>query len=236
MATPGEPTTSAEVTPVGMTVVTGAGGTVGSAARALMGGGPLLVVGRHQPPQTSATDLFVRADLAHDSGIRSACRAVARLGADGRPVNGLFLAAGVDDRTPASELATAPWETCLRVNAVAPLRMVAMAARCPRPGPLLPVVAVSSDVVTAPQPGTVVYGASKAALENGIRHAATELPIAALLLRLPDLGVPMTGRTRSHPPRPAPVLHAAVRAAVDHLTAPPVQAGVQIWEPPSCPN
>lgn len=220
---------------MGMTVVTGAGGTVGSSACAFMGG-PRLVVGRHQPSRMGTAELFFRADLAHEPGIRAACRAVTQLGSDRRPVNGLFLAAGVDDRTPVEELATAPWETCLHVNAVAPLRLVAVAARCPRSSPILPVVAVSSDVVTVPQPGTVIYGASKAALENGMRHAATELPIAVLLLRLPDIGVPMTGQARLDPPEPVPVLHTAVRAAVDHLTAPPAHAGVQIWEPPPCPS
>ena len=215
----------------GVTVVTGASGTVGGAARALIGGAHL-VIGRHRPPGLREPDLFVRADLAHGRGIRSACRAMARLGAGGRPVRGLLLSAGVDDRTPADGLATASWEPCLRVNAIAPLRLTAEAARYPRNGPVLPVVVVSSDVVTTPQPGTVVYGASKAALENGMRHAATELPIAVLLLRLPDIGVLMGGRARARPAEPAPVLNVALRAARHHLDAPPPHAGVQVWEPP----
>ncbi len=67
----------------------------------------------------------------------------------------------------------------------------------------LPVVVVSSDVVGGSLPATLVYAATKAAVEETFRHAAADLAppgIALLIVRLPDIGVPMRSALRAPTP------------------------------------
>ncbi len=93
---------------------------------------------------------------------------------------------------------------------------------------------ISSDVIGRCLPATAVYAAAKAAAEEAFRHAIADAPdpgMALLLVRLPDIGVPMgAARLPAGAPRPEPlpVLGAAAGAATRFITS-PHRACVEVW-------
>lgn len=217
----------------GAVVVTGASGTVGSALLPVLGrtGGPLVCIGRRRPEAMTEDGRLLRADLAVPQQVDAARGTLSGIAATGG-VRAVVLAAGVDDRTGFTDVRSQDWQRCMMINAFAQLRILGAAATGHR-GPL-PVVVWSSDVLDTNRPGSVVYAASKAALEEGVRQATADLPdpgLTALVIRLPDIGVPMDG---VHCPdrdalTPRPLLARAVNAAVAFVEAPPAQAGAVQW-------
>jgi NAD(P)-dependent dehydrogenase (short-subunit alcohol dehydrogenase family) len=205
----------------GALLVTGGSGTVGTALLPpLMRRFTHIVsVGRQRPIALRNTDRFLRADLASPSGIEAACIQLAG------PIGGVVLAAGVDSRASLGALTTAELETCMRVNCLAQLRLLGVATALHTGSRPLPLVVISSDVVGQRLPGTVAYAASKAALEEGVRHALTDnSALTVLIVRLGDIGVPMiqvNGTRPAHRAAPSDTLEDVIQRASAFLTDPP---------------
>ncbi len=211
--------------PPGIVLMTGASGTVGTWLRDhfLPGWPPRLVtIGRTRPLRLRPDDYFERADLADPAATEFACRRIAT----GPSVAALICAAGLDSRAGLHDLDQAAFTRCMQVNCLAHLHLLraATASRPAAPTAPLAVVVISSDVIGQQTPATFVYAAAKAAAEEAFRHATADMPppgAALLLVRLPDIGVPMHAATPgpSPPPRtprsqPLPVL--IYRRAGDH--------------------
>jgi NAD(P)-dependent dehydrogenase (short-subunit alcohol dehydrogenase family) len=224
--------------PQGTVLMTGASGTVGTWLRdqLLPGRLPRLVtIGRTRPLRLRPDDHFERADLADPAATDLACRRIAI----GPPVAALICAAGLDSRSALQDLDHAAFTRCMQVNCLAHLHLLraAMASRPAAPTAPLAVVVISSDVIGQHTPATFVYAAAKAAAEEAFRHATADMPppgAALLLVRLPDIGVPMRAATPGPPPphrtprsRPLPVLSTAVQAITGFLHQ--ARAGVTVW-------
>ena len=218
----------------GTLVVTGGSGTVGRAVlRALAGRwrGPVLAIGRRSP--TGATvDRFLEADLQDGQAVERACEELAVLQP---PIAGLLLAAGVDCRSSLESATHQDYWHVLTVNCLAHLHLLAagVPGDAGGDGPEVRAVVVSSDVVGSSQPGTIVYAAAKAALDTAVRHAAADRrQLRILLLRLPDLGIPMTDVRGQRPAvhgSASPALGRASRAASEFLLSPDRQDRVKVW-------
>jgi NAD(P)-dependent dehydrogenase (short-subunit alcohol dehydrogenase family) len=191
----------------------------------------IVVVGRTRPSGVREADAFIRADLAVPTDIEAACAALSH------PVRGVVLGAGVDSRAGLAAVTGPEFQQCMRVNCWSGLRLLSALSQ-PRTVQrrTLPVVVISSDVLGGSLPDTVAYAASKAALEEGLRHAVADFPspgLAVLFIRLPDLGIPML-RTDGTRPEPTPpprsaVLDVAVERAVVFLLTPPPPGTVEMF-------
>ncbi|MFI0350959.1 SDR family NAD(P)-dependent oxidoreductase [Actinomadura sp. 9N407] len=193
----------------GALLLTGASGTVGTAllrALAPVWPGELVALGRTCPwPRAAPTRRFVPADLGDPAAVARVGRRLAK----GPPIGALVCAAGMDARASLHGIDIQAAATCAQVNCWAHLQLLDAATQTRRQpgasaGPL-PTVLVSSDVIGDAQPATLIYAAAKAAAEEAFRHAAADTAppgIAVLILRLPDIGVPMRAATPGPPPPP----------------------------------
>jgi len=210
-------------------LITGGSGTVGTAlvpavARRFS---RTLAIGRQRPVGLRTTDSFIRADFSQPSEVDATCAHIMA------PIAGVVLAAGVDSRASLAEVTVAEFETCMRVNCLSAIQLLAAAVRNSDAHPL-PVVMFSSDVIGGGLPHTVTYASSKAALEETLRHAVADVPdLAVLLVRLPDLGVAMTRTNGSRPepasPSPSAALESAIDRAIGFLAEPPEPGTVEVW-------
>ncbi|QBI56154.1 SDR family NAD(P)-dependent oxidoreductase [Streptomonospora litoralis] len=207
-------------------LVSGASGTLGQILLAhLEPAFPrIIAVSRSRPAGLRPSDTFISADLSTHGGIADACSAVST------PITGVVLATGIDSRRSLTDLADSDFDTCMRTNCLSQLRLLAAAATHRAAASPLPVAVISSDVVGGSTTATLVYAASKAALEDGARHAvADDEAMPLLLMRLPDIGVPM-GTPRDTPrPEPAPAARDAAECATAFLTTPPPTPAVRMW-------
>lgn len=190
--------------------MTGASGTVGShlAIAIRRSGHSVVTVGRQRP--TSVQQLgHLRADLAEAGDVERTHRHFAD--GHGALIDAAVFAAGVDSRQGISDLDPAAFTRAVQINCLAHLRLLGgvLSARQAGSEPLR-VCMLSSDVVGRPTAGTAVYAASKAALEEALRHATADNPMALLLIRLPYIGQPMreraeggTGQAPNDPPQGA---------------------------------
>lgn len=227
----------------GRLVMTGASGTVGSYLTPRVS--PLfaqtIAIGRTRPPHLRPADDFIPTDLASATALE---QAASRLPGT---VHAVLLLAGLDTRAGLKALTPHEFQHCLMVNCYAGLRLLA-ASNPPDTDQPQAVVIASSDVIGDGQPETALYALSKAALEEGLRHAVAETPRrSALFLRLPDLGIPMTRTdgtrprplTATPPTSPGPVNelateHPALAVAAQHVTSflsvPPEPGTVEVIE------
>jgi NAD(P)-dependent dehydrogenase (short-subunit alcohol dehydrogenase family) len=132
----------------------------------------------------------LRTDLAEADDVERTSRRFAD--GHGALVDAAVFAAGVDSNQGISDLDPAAFARAMQINCVAHLRLLGgvLAARQVGSDPLR-VCMVSSDVVGRPTARTAVYAASKAALEEALRHVTADIPMALLLIRLPYIGQPM---------------------------------------------
>jgi NAD(P)-dependent dehydrogenase (short-subunit alcohol dehydrogenase family) len=220
-------------------VITGASGTVGQALASHLAAAsplPLHALGRTRPAWLRPGDCFHRVDLSDPAAASQA----AGLLAAGPPPAGLVCAAGADCRAGLGDFEAAAFTDCVQVNCIAHLQLLQGACqhRPPRRA-ALPVVLVSSEVIGQCLPASLIYAAAKAAAEEGLRHAAADLapPGAAILIvRLPDIGVPMRAATAGPVPppgpgprHPRPVLSTAARTVTRFICDPPAAAGLEVW-------
>ncbi|MEU9884337.1 SDR family NAD(P)-dependent oxidoreductase [Sphaerisporangium sp. NPDC051011] len=219
-------------------LITGASGTVGTALldRLADWPGPLLMVGRARPARVRSVDRFIACDLSDHAATAETCTHIAA----GPPPAALVCAAGQDSRAALGDLNLAAFAECVQVNCLAHLQLL-HAATTSRPDAdsPLPVVLISSDVIDQQITGTFAYAAVKAAAEQAFRHATADIPppgLALLLVRLPDIGVPMRAATPGTPPppsragqRPLPILTAAVETIARFVTSSHRTAKVEVW-------
>jgi NAD(P)-dependent dehydrogenase (short-subunit alcohol dehydrogenase family) len=219
-------------------VMTGASGTVGQAlAEQLTASlpGPIRALGRTPPAGLRPGDRFEHADLSDPGAVTRAARHIAT----GPPATGLVCAAGTDCRAGLADFDPAALAYCLQVNCTAHLQLLQAVSRSrPAPATAIPVVLISSDVIGQQIPATLAYAAAKAAAEEALRHAAADLgdpAVTILIVRLPDIGIPMRAAAPGPPPPPRtsahyqlPVLSAAVRAVSRFICDPPA-AGLETW-------
>jgi short-subunit dehydrogenase len=174
-------------------LLTGASGTVGShlAIAIRRAEHSLVTVGR-QPPTAVQQLEHLRVDLAEAADIE---RARQRLASRSAMIDAAVLAAGVDSHQGIRDLDPAAFTRAIQINCLAHLRLLGgVLSTLPAGSEPLRVCMVSSDVVGRPTARTAVYAASKAALEEALRHATADHPIALLLIRLPYIGQPMRER------------------------------------------
>jgi NAD(P)-dependent dehydrogenase (short-subunit alcohol dehydrogenase family) len=219
-------------------IMTGASGTVGQAlAEQLTASlpGPIRALGRTPPAGLRPGDRFEHADLSNPDTVTHAAQRIA----EGPPAIGLVCAAGTDCRAGLPDFDPAALAYCLQVNCTAHLQLLQAVARSRPASPAaIPVVLVSSDVIGQQMPATLVYAAAKAAAEEALRHAAADLcdpAVTILIVRLPDIGIPMRAAAPGPPPPPRtsahrqlPVLGAAARAVSRFVCDPPA-AGLETW-------
>ncbi|MGD0601990.1 MAG: SDR family NAD(P)-dependent oxidoreductase [Streptosporangiaceae bacterium] len=112
----------------------------------------------------------------------------------GQDIGLLILCAGVECQETATSLQAEHFRTVMQVNCGGHLSLLREVAKGHRGQ--WRVVAVSSDVVSGASPASLVYSASKAALEVGVRDAVADCraDCDAVILRLPYLGWPMSSR------------------------------------------
>jgi NAD(P)-dependent dehydrogenase (short-subunit alcohol dehydrogenase family) len=214
-------------------LVTGASGTVGSAILAGLLGQPgyaVVTAGRRTPASPGPSCQHVTVDFADPDATEDAARQLATAG-----FGAAVFAAGIDSRQGLPCADPDVFRRVMQVNCLAHLQLLRHLAgdRDSRPEPF-PVVAVSSDVLCAAQPATAVYAASKAALEEAIRHGAQDVPLRVLLMRLPDIGVTMAetgeaGITPRQDRQPPPAAREAAATTVRFLASPGTPRGVQVW-------
>jgi NAD(P)-dependent dehydrogenase (short-subunit alcohol dehydrogenase family) len=224
----------------GTLVLTGGSGTVGSCVLdhlTPIWPGPLCAVGQARPARLPAAHDFIACDLTDAAAMAAT---VARLGDYEPTITGLICVAGLDCRAGLEEVTEAAFAETIQVSCLAHLQLLRATVRS-RPTAIcpLPVVLVSSDVVGAPQPGTLVYAAAKAAAEEAFRHATADIPppgVALLIVRLPDIGVPMRTAAPVPPPpprtgqdRPGPALSAAVQAITEFTTTEHAVGTKETW-------
>ncbi|WP_141575923.1 SDR family NAD(P)-dependent oxidoreductase [Actinomadura sp. WMMA1423] len=231
--------------PPGPLLLTGASGTVGAAiARAISaaGLGEAVALGRTPPWPNVSGARFWPVDLADPDEVTELAAGITA----GPPVRALVAAAGLDSRARLGDFSPQAAAECMQVNAWAHVAVLAAAldSRVGTTGGPLPVVLVSSDVTTgrsgsvaeAGVPGTLVYAAAKAAAEEALRHAVADAPppgMALLIIRLPDIGVPMRAAAPGPPPPPRdgglprPVLGAAVNAITSFIRGP--RPPLEVW-------
>lgn len=227
------------MTDPGVLVITGGSGTVGTCLLdhlTPIWPGRLCAVGRARPARLPRTQDFITCDLTDMAAVVTTADRIK----GGPPITGLICAAGVDCRAGLGNATETAFSASMQVNCLAHLQLLRAAAQNrPATTRALPVVLISSDVIGAPQPGTLIYAATKAAAEETFRHAATDIPppgIALLIVRLPDIGVPMRAAAPGPPPpprtgqnQPAPVLKAAADAITKFATTDHTARIEEIW-------
>lgn len=224
---------SASMAEIMLVLMTGATGTLGSALLTGLLSEPgytVVTAGRCRPAVLNAPHRHARVDLADAAATEGTARQLATV-----PFGAAVFAAGVDSRHGLADIEPAVFTRVMQVNCLSHLQLLGhlAAGADSRRGPLR-VVAVSSDVLCEPQPGTAVYAASKAALEEALRHAAHDIALRLLLMRLSYIGIDMaeTGEAgiTTRPARLAPPLaREAADAALEFLASPCRQPRVEMW-------
>jgi NAD(P)-dependent dehydrogenase (short-subunit alcohol dehydrogenase family) len=215
-------------------LLTGATGTVGSAILAALLGQPgytVVAIGRRRPAVPDEPHQHTLVDLADPAATENAARQLAAI-----TFGAAVFTAGIDSRQGLAQLEPAVFSRVMQVNCLSHLQLLrhVAAAADPRQRPLR-VAAVSSDVIGEAQPGTAVYAASKAALEEGLRHAAGDSALRLLLMRLPYIGVDMaeTGEAgitpRPVPAVPPPLAREAAAVTLRFLTSPNSKPCAEVW-------
>jgi 3-oxoacyl-[acyl-carrier protein] reductase len=215
-------------------LLTGASGTVGSAILAGLLSQPgyrVVTVGRGNPVTPGGSYQHARVDLADPAATEGAARQIATI-AFGAAV----FAAGIDSRHGLCSVEPTVFSRVMQVNCLSHLQFLRhlVSAEGSRRGPFM-AVAISSDVLCAAQPGSAVYAASKAALEEALRHAARDVPLRLLLMRLSSIGVEMaeTGEagitSRAERQVPPPLAREAASATLRFLASPDTRRCVEVW-------
>jgi NAD(P)-dependent dehydrogenase (short-subunit alcohol dehydrogenase family) len=188
-------------------------------------------VGRRRPAMPGEPHQHILVDLADPAATENAARQLAAV-----TFGAAVFTAGIDSRQGVTRLEPAVFSRVMQVNCLSHLQLLrhVAAAADPRQRPLR-VAAVSSDVIGEAQPGTAVYAASKAALEEGLRHAAGDIALRLLLMRLPYISVDMgeTGEAgitpRPVPAVPPPLAREAAAVTLRFLTSPDNKPCAEVW-------
>lgn len=172
----------------GALLLAGSSGTLGSVLVREMEHswqGSLISIGRRNSLPVAPSWNFLKADFRDQTAMERICAEIESMKV---PIEAIVFASGIDCRSGIYDLDVEDFGEAMAVNCLGPLQLVRAAIQRAS-GRQLRIWAASSDVVNSVVPGTVVYGASKAALEEGLRHAcADELNLSVVAARLSELG------------------------------------------------
>jgi NAD(P)-dependent dehydrogenase (short-subunit alcohol dehydrogenase family) len=185
-------------------ILTGASAGIGlSILEALVDDAFVVAVSRTPPPLTEFKGTWIPGDLQEPEPVVSAI--VDYLRAGSRGLDGMILCAasyGANQRHPFLETAQGEWDELMTVNVRSQFVMTSR---------LLPLlleqkrgflVAISSNTATAPAPGRIAYGCSKAAsyaLFSGLAAELADSNVSVIQL-MPDRQVTTRGLRRRRPP------------------------------------
>jgi len=173
-------------------LLTGASGTLGSQVLSTLRTKTLFAlttVGRRTPMGMRPKDVHLAVNFGEPQSVDQIAQ---QLDHEESSFRAAVFMAGIDSRQGSRSLQAAAFVKAMQVNCLAHLQILRQLVTS-RSGPRSPlqVIAVSSDVVNSSQKATAVYAASKAALEEGLRHATSESCLRVVLVRLPALGTAM---------------------------------------------
>ncbi len=182
-------------------LVTGASRGIGAAVARLLAarGDELWMAARDPGPLVAAAAAIgvderrtIAVDLAHGA---APGRMLAALG--GATLDGIVWAAGVVRRAPLGAIREDDLASVLQVNLAAPLLVTQ--ALVPQLAAGASIVLVSSNLAHRPVPGSIVYAASKAALEAVARGLAQELAGRRIQVNAVAFGAVLTDMIRDVP-------------------------------------
>ena len=185
-------------------VLTGASAGIGlSMLEALADEAFVLAVSRSAPPLETFNGVWTHGDLESPEAVATSL--VDYLSRTGRPLSGMILCAasyGADRRHPFLETSDREWDELMTINVrsqfIFTSRLLPLLLRQTQAF----LVAVSSNTATAPAPGRIAYGCSKAAsraLFSGLAEELTDSGVAVIQF-MPDRQVVTRGLRRRRPP------------------------------------
>jgi NAD(P)-dependent dehydrogenase (short-subunit alcohol dehydrogenase family) len=185
-------------------ILTGASAGIGLAIlEALAETAFVIAISRTPPPLSNFNGLWIKGDL--ENGEAVAAELLQYLSAHSKPLDGLILCAasyGADRRHPFLETTDREWNELINVNLCSQFIMITR---------LLPrllerdqafLVGISSNTATAPAPGRIAYGCSKAgsyALFTGLAAELRDTCVSVVQL-MPDRQVTTRGLRCRRPP------------------------------------
>lgn len=208
-------------------MLTGASGNIGQ----LIGDGllardaRLISIGRSAHPR--ATEHLI-ADFENPDQLERACGPLESLRCDG-----LVCAAGLDSQADALDWDTSALMRILSVNAISHAVLLRRLLRAGQGGNLA-VVALSTSLITCPEPNSFLYTPSKALLEAFLASAVAEAaPCTVSILRFGSVGVPMRETAEGERRASGSAVDGALKrrvahAAVEHVLSPPTAPSVSI--------
>jgi NAD(P)-dependent dehydrogenase (short-subunit alcohol dehydrogenase family) len=184
-------------------ILTGASAGIGlSILEALADEAFVVAVSRTPPPLSGFKGTWIRGDLEDPALVADSLTAY--LDANSKQLDGLILCAasfGANQRHPFLETSVREWDELMAVNLRSQFIMTSH---------LLPrllqreqafLVGISSNTATAPAPGRIAYGCTKAgsyALLSGLSEELADSPVAVIQM-LPDRQVVTRGLRRRRP-------------------------------------
>lgn len=185
-------------------ILTGASAGIGLAIlEAIADEAFVIALSRTQPPLHGFDGLWIEGNLENGEAVTTDL--VRYLSAHSKPLDGLILCAasyGANGRHPFLETTDREWDELIRVNLCSQFIMITR---------LLPrllerdrafLVGISSNTATAPAPGRIAYGCSKAgsyALFTGLAEELRDTCVSVVQL-MPDRQVTTRGLRRRRPP------------------------------------
>ncbi|MSO38501.1 MAG: SDR family oxidoreductase [Acidimicrobiia bacterium] len=153
-------------------VVTGAAGGIGQAICAALHRRSFYVVGCDREPRAEQTDAFYSVDVASESEVRKAVRAIA---GRGEPIELLVTAAGIGGSIALAELTDARWDRVLSVNLTGTVLFCREVVPYMRDAPSGRIVTIASELGLSGAACYSDYCASKSAVIELSRALAYEL-------------------------------------------------------------
>ena len=185
-------------------ILTGASAGIGLAILEVLAEEAFVIaISRTPPPLNEFNGIWIKGDLEHGEAV--AAELLQYLSAHSKPLDGLILCAasyGADGRHPFLETTDREWDELITVNLRSQFIMITR---------LLPrllerdrafLVGISSNTATAPAPGRIAYGCSKAgsyALFTGLAEELQGSCVSVVQL-MPDRQVTTRGLRRRRPP------------------------------------
>jgi short-subunit dehydrogenase len=156
----------------------------------------VMVVSRTQPPETDTQCVWIRGDLRNAEAI--AREVASYLHDTGEPLTGLIHCAasfGANSRHSFLETRDSEWEELMAVNVTGQFTLTHRLLPLLLAGHKTFIIAISSNTATAPAPGRIAYGCSKAASHALFSGLAAELEGGTLSICqvLPDRQVVTRG-------------------------------------------
>lgn len=145
----------------------------------------LVTLGRHRPNWLLSGDRHIHLDLAQPDRFLGSLGPFAQ---DADRITAAVFGAGIDCRLHAWNVEWLPMLRTLEVNCLTHLILLRALLTLRSTDNPLRIVLLSSDVVGVPTAGSIVYGMSKAALEEGLSQATADVDSGTLRILIVRLG------------------------------------------------